>query len=113
MKIQSIRVENVVPGHKILYDNSSAKLSASGYPSTISSYANPKKTVGPDDTIYLVMDSKCIPYERYSSYYFKTIVLRSKTEPEGSYTSKGWGGDSDILVVDIDDEELALLKLQQ
>jgi len=110
MKIQLTPIEQIVPGHKIMYEGNSNK-TASNYPNNPSRFSA-KKTVDPDDSIYLVMDTNVEIKNSWGTYIFKTIVLRSKHEEINSYTIKIWSGEP-ILTIEIDNEELALLALQQ
>ena len=114
MKISLTHIEEIVPGHKVIYDNSSMTPSGGSIHSmNPSSTYTPKKTVDPNDGIYLVLDSKVVNNQHYSSYFLKCLVLYSKIEEVNAYVGKGWGGDSNILTVDIDDDEISLLQLNQ
>lgn len=116
MKFEFTSIEKIIPGDKILLDNSSAKGIAttnSSYPGGGTYLPPTRKVIDPDDGIYLVMNSTVINETHYSSYFLKVIVLRSKIEPVNAYISRTWGGELPITKIEIDEDELALLDMNQ
>jgi hypothetical protein len=106
MKIKLVPLENIKVGDKIILDNGTNK----AYPSTLPTRSSMKQSVDPEDGIYLVMSS-APSIRSHEGHAFKTIVLRSKEEEINSLCIKYCY--SEVRVIEIDDDEMALLDLNQ